>query len=102
VPILDPVLDTVSRYLGQELNHRVGNARRLNAEYFQRIDALDYAMEHDEGQKGIELRDADVILVGVSRTSKTPTPATRAAITSSSSASGRPPRPRRSSVTSTR
>lgn len=73
VPILDPVLDTVSRYLGQELNHRVGNSRLLNAAYFQRIDALDFAMEHDDGQKGVELKDADVILVGVSRTSKTPT-----------------------------
>jgi regulator of PEP synthase PpsR (kinase-PPPase family) len=73
VAVLDPVLDTVSRYLGQELNHRVGAARVLNAEYFQRIDALDFAMEHDDGQQVVELRTADVILVGVSRTSKTPT-----------------------------
>ncbi len=73
VAVLDPVLDTVSRYLGQELNHRVGAARVLNAEYFQRIDALDFAMEHDDGEQVVELRTADVILVGVSRTSKTPT-----------------------------
>lgn len=73
VAVLDPVLDSVSRYLGQELNHRVGNSRVLNAEYFQRIDALDFAMDHDDGQAAVELRRADVILVGVSRTSKTPT-----------------------------
>jgi regulator of PEP synthase PpsR (kinase-PPPase family) len=71
--VLDPVLDVLSRYLGQELNHRVGASRTLNAEYFRRIDALDFAMYHDDGQQVVELRDADVILVGVSRTSKTPT-----------------------------
>jgi regulator of PEP synthase PpsR (kinase-PPPase family) len=73
VAILDPVLDITSRYLGQELNHRVGASRKLNAEYFKRIDALDFAMDHDDGQQVIELTSADVILVGVSRTSKTPT-----------------------------
>lgn len=73
VAVLDPVLDATSRYLGQELNHRVGQTRKLNAEYFKRIDALDFAMDHDDGQAHVELSDADVILVGVSRTSKTPT-----------------------------
>jgi regulator of PEP synthase PpsR (kinase-PPPase family) len=73
VAVLDPVLDTMSRYLGQELNHRVGASRTLNAEYFKRIDALDFAMYHDDGQLSLDLRRADVILVGVSRTSKTPT-----------------------------
>lgn len=73
VAVLDPVLDAASRYLGVEMNHRVGAARKLNAEYFKRIDALDFAMDHDDGQSPIELSDADVILVGVSRTSKTPT-----------------------------
>ena len=73
VAVLDPVLDTTSRYLGVELNHRVGNPRKLNAEYFKRIDALDFAMYHDDGQQHVDLANADVILVGVSRTSKTPT-----------------------------
>ncbi len=73
VAVLDPVLDVTTRYLGQELNHKVGASRKLTAEYFKRIDALDFAMEHDDGQQVIELKDADVILVGVSRTSKTPT-----------------------------
>lgn len=73
VAVLDPVLDVTSRYLGMELNHRVGGSRKLNAEYFKRIDALDFAMDHDDGQQVVELSTADVILVGVSRTSKTPT-----------------------------
>jgi regulator of PEP synthase PpsR (kinase-PPPase family) len=73
VAVLDPVLDTTSRYLGVELNHRVGASRKLNAEYFRRIDALDFAMYHDDGQLAVQLEDAVVILVGVSRTSKTPT-----------------------------
>jgi regulator of PEP synthase PpsR (kinase-PPPase family) len=45
----------------------------LNAEYFKRIDALNYTMMHDDGQLPDGLNDADVVLVGVSRTSKTPT-----------------------------
>jgi [pyruvate, water dikinase]-phosphate phosphotransferase / [pyruvate, water dikinase] kinase len=73
VAVLDPVLDTMSRYLGQELNHRIGAGRVLDADYFRRIDALNFAMAHDDGQGGVEISDADVVLVGISRTSKTPT-----------------------------
>lgn len=71
--VLDPVLDMLSRYLGLESNHRIGAGRVLDSSYFRRIDALNFAMAHDDGQGGIELEGADVILVGVSRTSKTPT-----------------------------
>ena len=73
VAVLDPALDAMSRYLGLELNRRVGGSRILNAEYFQRIDALDFAMDHDDGQQPVHLLNADVIILGVSRTSKTPT-----------------------------
>jgi regulator of PEP synthase PpsR (kinase-PPPase family) len=73
VAILDPVLDMFSRYLGLHLNNTVGAGRTLDASYFRRIDALNYAMAHDDGQGGVALRDAEVVLVGVSRTSKTPT-----------------------------
>ncbi|MBL8559521.1 MAG: kinase/pyrophosphorylase [Hyphomonadaceae bacterium] len=73
VAVLDPVLDSLSRYLGQELNHRIGAGRVLDADYFRRIDALNYAMAHDDGQLQREFHDSDVVLVGVSRTSKTPT-----------------------------
>lgn len=73
VAVLDPVLDTLSRYLGQDLNHRIGAGRVLDADYFRRIDALNFAMGHDDGQHQREFTDSDVVLVGVSRTSKTPT-----------------------------
>ncbi|HYI49524.1 MAG TPA: pyruvate, water dikinase regulatory protein [Allosphingosinicella sp.] len=71
--ILGPVLRLFQSYLGTETGHRVGAQHVLNAEYFQRIDALNYTMVHDDGQHVEGLKDADVVLVGVSRTSKTPT-----------------------------
>lgn len=71
--ILGPVLRLFQSYLGSETTHRVGAQHVLNAEYFQRIDALNFTMVHDDGQHVEGLEDADVVLVGVSRTSKTPT-----------------------------
>src|SRR5437868_9750698 len=71
--ILGPVLQLLQSYLGTETSHRVGAQHVLNAEYFKRIDALNFTMLHDDGQHLEGLRDADVVLVGVSRTSKTPT-----------------------------
>jgi regulator of PEP synthase PpsR (kinase-PPPase family) len=71
--ILGPVLRLLQSYLGTETTHRVGAQHTLNAEYFKRIDALNYTMLHDDGQHIEELEQADVVLVGVSRTSKTPT-----------------------------
>jgi regulator of PEP synthase PpsR (kinase-PPPase family) len=71
--ILGPVLRLFQSYLGAESTHKVGAQHILNAEYFKRIDALNYTMMHDDGQLADDLENADVILVGVSRTSKTPT-----------------------------
>ena len=71
--ILGPVLALLQSYLGAETSHRVGAQHTLNAEYFKRIDALNFTMLHDDGQHIEDLEDADVVLVGVSRTSKTPT-----------------------------
>src|SRR5256885_2374072 len=71
--ILGPVLQLLQSYLGTETLHRVGAQHTLNADYFKRIDALNYTMLHDDGQHLEGLEDADVVLVGVSRTSKTPT-----------------------------
>jgi [pyruvate, water dikinase]-phosphate phosphotransferase / [pyruvate, water dikinase] kinase len=71
--ILDPVMQLFQSYLGGESTHRVGAQHLLNAEYFKRIDALNYTMLHDDGQHTDDLEQADVVLVGVSRTSKTPT-----------------------------
>jgi regulator of PEP synthase PpsR (kinase-PPPase family) len=71
--ILGPVLQLLQSYLGSESTHRVGAQHTLNAEYFKRIDALNYTMLHDDGQHPEELEEAEVVLLGVSRTSKTPT-----------------------------
>ncbi|MDB5420106.1 MAG: hypothetical protein JWR59_53 [Brevundimonas sp.] len=71
---LDPLVGALSRYLGAALSTRVGAQHALDHEYFNRIAALDYAMAHDDGQGTLEqLEGADVVLCGVSRTSKTPT-----------------------------
>src|SRR5690606_8336737 len=70
--ILQPALDLMSRTFGKQSLHEPGLQHKLNAEYFARMDAVDYALHHDDGQKN-DLDAADVILVGVSRTSKTPT-----------------------------
>jgi [pyruvate, water dikinase]-phosphate phosphotransferase / [pyruvate, water dikinase] kinase len=73
--VLGPVLRLFETYLGAESTYRVGAQHILNAEYFKRIDALNYTMMHDDGQhtEAEEIEEADVVLVGVSRTSKTPT-----------------------------
>jgi regulator of PEP synthase PpsR (kinase-PPPase family) len=71
--ILDPVLALFQSYLGAESTRRVGAQHTLNAEYFKRIDALNYTMLHDDGQHTDDLEHAEVVLTGVSRTSKTPT-----------------------------
>jgi [pyruvate, water dikinase]-phosphate phosphotransferase / [pyruvate, water dikinase] kinase len=73
--VLGPVLRLFETYLGAESTYRVGAQHILNAEYFKRIDALNYTMMHDDGQHcdAAEIEQADVVLLGVSRTSKTPT-----------------------------
>lgn len=71
--IIGPVMELFRAYLGPETAPRVGAQHTLNAEYFKRIDALNYSMMHDDGQHVEGLEEADVVLVGVSRTSKTPT-----------------------------
>ncbi len=71
--IIGPVMQLFQAYLGRETSRRVGAQHTLNAEYFKRIDALNYSMMHDDGQHVEGLEDADIVLVGVSRTSKTPT-----------------------------
>lgn len=73
VAVIDPVMSLLGSYLGAEVSHRPGAQHELDAKYFRRIDALNYSMAHDDGQSAETLDRADVILVGVSRTSKTPT-----------------------------
>jgi [pyruvate, water dikinase]-phosphate phosphotransferase / [pyruvate, water dikinase] kinase len=71
--IIGPVMQLFQAYLGSATTGRVGAQHTLNAEYFKRIDALNYSMMHDDDQHIEGLEEADVVLVGVSRTSKTPT-----------------------------
>jgi [pyruvate, water dikinase]-phosphate phosphotransferase / [pyruvate, water dikinase] kinase len=73
VPVLDPVLKGLSQYLGKTSKNEPGVQYELNAAYFERIDAVDFAIHHDDGQSLETIENADVILVGASRTSKTPT-----------------------------
>ena len=73
VAMLDPIFDALSHFLGSEMQQRPGRQHMLDAEYFERIDAMQYVLGHDDGQATWDLEQADVILVGVSRSSKTPT-----------------------------
>lgn len=73
VSVLEPVLTVFQSYLGTPAGRRVGAQHVLDADYFRRIDALNFTMEHDDGQLPTDMEEADVILVGISRTSKTPT-----------------------------
>ena len=73
VSVLDPVIGMFARYFNQKTVNRPGGQHTLNAEYFDRIDALHYVMAHDDGQATQDISEADLILIGVSRTSKTPT-----------------------------
>jgi len=73
IPVLDPVLAALANHLGLKSRGQPGRQHELDAEYFHRIDAMTFALNHDDGQMTWDLDDADVVLVGVSRSSKTPT-----------------------------
>lgn len=73
VAVLDPVIGALGNYLGIESQHRPGLQHAMNEDYFGRLEALKYTMDHDDGQNPEGLGLADVVLVGVSRTTKTPT-----------------------------
>lgn len=71
--VLDPAVHMLSRHLGISATEKVAGQHSLTQEYFDRIEAIDFALRHDDGQNTAGLGNADVVLVGVSRTSKTPT-----------------------------
>ena len=73
VNVLEPVLNAFQIYLGAPSRRRVGAQHVMNAGYFARIEALNFTMDHDDGQLPADFNDADVVLIGISRTSKTPT-----------------------------
>jgi regulator of PEP synthase PpsR (kinase-PPPase family) len=73
VPALDPVMEGFSRILGQEATRKPGRQHAMDAAYFARVDAIQFTIAHDDGQGAEEWEDADMVLAGVSRSSKTPT-----------------------------
>jgi hypothetical protein len=73
VPVLDPILGALENFLGAESRELPGRQHIMDADYFGRIDAIQFSLHHDDGQAVDGFYRADVILVGISRTSKTPT-----------------------------
>jgi regulator of PEP synthase PpsR (kinase-PPPase family) len=73
VNVLDPVLGMLQEEIGEQAASRPGRQYVLDADYFRRIDAMHFVLAHDDGQAQAGIAEADVILVGVSRSSKTPT-----------------------------
>jgi hypothetical protein len=73
VSALDPVMAGLSKFFEKRAGTEIGRQHALDEEYFHRIDAMHFAVAHDDGQSMSTIVDADVILLGVSRTSKTPT-----------------------------
>ncbi len=73
VPLLDPVMAAIASHAGGRSRGLPGRQHNLDAAYFDRIEAMHYTMAHDDGQGLSTLKEADLVLVGVSRTSKTPT-----------------------------
>lgn len=70
---LDSVTDALSNILGQETNNRPGRKHILDEAYFARIDAIQFTIAHDDGNGWENWEEAEIVLAGVSRTSKTPT-----------------------------
>ncbi len=73
INVLDPVLAVLTKTLGAQAMARPGRQYVLDADYFRRIDAMHFVLAHDDGQMQKGIAEADVCVVGVSRSSKTPT-----------------------------
>ena len=73
VPVLDQVTAALESQLGQEAHGRPGRQHAMDADYFKRVDAIQYTIAHDDGVAHEDWEQADIVLAGVSRSSKTPT-----------------------------
>ena len=73
ISVLDPVINVFQSYLGDSAALTIGAQHVLDADYFQRIEALNFTLAHDDGVLPSNLDQADIVIVGISRTSKTPT-----------------------------
>ena len=73
VPVLDQVTAALEAQLGQEAHGRPGRQHMMDEDYFKRVDAIQYTIAHDDGVGHEDWEEADIVLAGVSRSSKTPT-----------------------------
>ena len=73
ISVLDPILNIMDNAFKSKGVHQIGRQHNLDADYFERIKAFQFAMDYDDGQRISMVGNADIVLVGVSRTSKTPT-----------------------------
>lgn len=73
IPVLSHIIGEFSNYLGMNISHTVGRQHLLDSQYFSRVEAISYSITHDDGQSTWDLYDADIVIIGVSRTSKSPT-----------------------------
>ncbi len=73
VPILDRITEALEQALGQEAHGRPGRQHRMDEAYFERVDAIQFTIAHDDGVNWENWEEADIVLAGVSRSSKTPT-----------------------------
>ena len=71
--LLQPFVNSLAPYLKVEIANKPGGQHAMDTDYFRRINALNYTIQHDDGQSQGDLNQADIVLTGVSRTSKTPT-----------------------------
>lgn len=71
--VLQPIMKVFESYIGAPQTPTVAGQHVLDADYFRRIDALNFTMRHDDGLLPEDLNEADVVILGISRTSKTPT-----------------------------
>jgi regulator of PEP synthase PpsR (kinase-PPPase family) len=73
VSVLSRIVSDLSSFFGVKPTGQVGRQYELNEEYFSRVEAINFALTHDDGQSVWDLEEADIIIVGVSRSSKSPT-----------------------------
>lgn len=73
IPVLSHIIAEFSNYLNMNISHTIGRQHLLDNEYFSRVEAISYTLTHDDGQSSWDLYEADVVIIGVSRTSKSPT-----------------------------
>lgn len=72
VDLLNPLMNAFEQKFNKEPNHRPGMMRKLDDDYFRKIEAIEFAVKYDDGRDPRGILRADIVLVGVSRTSKTP------------------------------